>query len=303
MSRANEIVSMLTAGVSVPRFLLPLIAMGLLTTAVSFGLNYSLAAHAERARKAFFENITRGGVRDVVLNGQIFRNRTDNRTWFIAHLKLSSNEFTGVHVIQQDAQDNIVTAYIATTATYVPETREWNFNLAKEVHYDATGNITSEHILPVIHIPNWSETPYRLRSANVRAELLSVPELRDYLHFNSDFPHTLLAPYNTHLQYRVALPWTCLVVVFMAAPLGIGFSRRGILSSVATAIVLVFSMNFLTHLFLALGEGDRIVPWIAAWTPNIIFGTIGLYLLRLRATNRETPGFNPAAFWRKLVAR
>ena len=88
----------------------------------------------------------------------------------------------------------------------------------------------------------------------------------------------------------------------MATPLGIGFSRRGILSSVAAAIVLVFSMNFLTHLFLALGEGDRISPFVAAWAPNLIFLVIGLYLLRLRATNREAPSFNPATLWRNLRA-
>ena len=53
MSRSNEIVSMLTAGVSLPRVLLPLIGIGLLTVAASMALNYSLAPHAELARKNF----------------------------------------------------------------------------------------------------------------------------------------------------------------------------------------------------------------------------------------------------------
>src|SRR6202007_1167977 len=56
MSRANEIVSMLTAGVSVPRVLLPLIAIGLLTVAATAALNYSLAPHAELARKMFLSS-------------------------------------------------------------------------------------------------------------------------------------------------------------------------------------------------------------------------------------------------------
>jgi lipopolysaccharide export LptBFGC system permease protein LptF len=136
----------------------------------------------------------------------------------------------------------------------------------------------------------------------VRSEFLGIPELQEYLRFNADFPKTLLAPFRTQLQYRWALPWTCLVVTIMAAPLGIGFSRRGILASVAVAIALVFAMNFLTHLFLALGEGDRISPLTAAWAPNAIFFFIGLYLLRLRATNREAPSFKPAVLWRSLRA-
>jgi len=85
------------------------------------------------------------------------------------------------------------------------------------------------------------------------------------------------------------LLWVCFVVTLIAAPLGIGYSRRGILSSVATAIILVFAMNFVMHLFLALGEGARISSCAAAWTTNLIFGVLGVILLYFRATNREPP--------------
>jgi lipopolysaccharide export system permease protein len=290
MSRANEIVSMLTAGVSLPRVLLPLVGIGLLTVGVSMALNYSLAPHAELARKALLSQVR--GRPDTFIEGQIFRNRTDARTWFIQNFRLGGNAFTNVQVLQQDANDNIVTNYVATRAFYRPETKTWDLENAKVVHYDQAGNIVDEEIYPSLKVEHWSETPFRLGSANVRAEFLSLPELREYLHFNSDFPATLLAPFRTHLQYRLALPWTCLVVVCIAAPLGIGYSRRGVLSSVAAAVILVFSMNFLVQLFLALGEGDRVSPWIAAWTPNLLFAAIGLYLFYLRASNREAPGFH-----------
>ncbi len=300
MSRANEIVSMLTAGVSLPRVLLPLIGMGLLTVAASMALNYSLAPHSELARKAFLsEAHSRPG---RYIQGQIFRNRTDSRTWFIQNFLPRSTTFNNVQVLQQDAHDNIVTNYIAARAYYRLETKTWELENAKVVHYDQSGNIVDEQIYPSLKIEHWSETPFRLGSANERAEFLSLPELREYLRFNSDFPATLLAPFRTHLQYRLALPWTCFVVVCIAAPLGIGYSRRGVLSSVAAAVFLVFSMNFLVHLFLALGEGARVPAWIAAWTPNILFSAIGLYLLYLRASNREPPSFH-LFIARRIVGR
>ena len=289
MSRANEIVSMLTAGVSLPRVLLPLIGMGLLTVAATMALNYSLAPHAELARKTFISEAQSRPGRTI--QGQIFRNRTDLRTWFVQNFLQRSNTFNNVQVLQQDANDNIVTNYVAARAVYRPETKTWELENARVVHYDQSGNIVDEQFFPSLKIEHWSETPFRLGSANERAEFLSLPELHEYLHFNADFPATLLAPFRTHLQYRLALPWTCFVVVCIAAPLGIGYSRRGVLSSVAAAVFLVFSMNFLVHLFLALGEGYRVPAWIAAWTPNILFMAIGLYLLYLRASNREPPSF------------
>ncbi len=289
MSRSNEIVSMLTAGVSLPRVLAPLLFIGLLTTAGSTALNYSAAPHGEYAHKRLLED-PQSRRQQLGLTAQIFRNRTDNRTWFIQQFFPGENLFNTVHVVQQDANDNIVTNYIVTRAVYHPETHAWEFKQAKVVHYDEAGNITDA--VPYIEslmITDWSETPFRLSSANLRPEHLSVPELRDYLQFNSDFPTALLAPFATHLEYRIALPWTCAVVALIAGSLGIGYSRRGILSSVAAAILLIFAMNFATHLFLALGEGGRISNWAAAWTPNIIFGVIGLVLLYFRATNREPP--------------
>jgi lipopolysaccharide export system permease protein len=289
MSRSNEIVSMLTSGVSLPRILAPLLLIGLLTTAASTALNYSMAPHGEYAHKRLLED-PQSRRQLLGLTAQIFRNRTDNRTWFIQQFYPGENVFNTVHIVQQDANDNIVTAYIVTRALYHPETLAWEFQQLKIVHYDKEGNVTKT--IPYTEslvISDWSETPFRLSSANLRAEHLSVPELRDYLQFNSDFPTTLLAPFATHLQYRVALPWTCAVVALIAGSLGVGYSRRGILSSVAAAILLVFAMNFVMHLFLALGEGARIPTWAAAWTPNIIFGIIGLVLLYYRATNREPP--------------
>ena len=300
VSRSNEIVSMLTAGVSLPRVLLPLMAMGLLTVAASMALNYSLAPHAELARKTFLAEAQSRPGRNI--QGQVFRNRTDLRTWFIQNFRLGDNAFNNVQVLQQDAKDNIVMGYSAARAYYRSETKTWDLENVRLAYYDAAGNITKEEFRPTLTIEHWSETPFRLSSANVLAESLSVPELREYLHFNSDFPPTLLAPFRTHFQYRIALPWTCLVVVCIAAPLGIGYSRRGVLSSVAAAVILVFSNNFLVHLFLALGEGDRVPAWIAAWTPNILFAAIGLYLLYLRASNREAPSFNPFAA-RRIVTR
>jgi hypothetical protein len=61
---------------------------------------------------------------------------------------------------------------LATDAYYEPGRGEWRLERAKVVDYDAAGNITKENIVPTMTISGWSETPYRLDSANVRPEFL-----------------------------------------------------------------------------------------------------------------------------------
>src|SRR2546429_9836073 len=171
MSRANEIVSMLTAGVSLPRVLLPLIGMGLLTVAASMTLNYSLAPHAELARKTF---LTEARARpEAFIQGQIFRNRTDARTWFVQNFRHGGNTVNNVQVLQQDANGNILINYLAIRAFYWPEKTTWDLAEAEVVHYDPAGNIIDEQIYPSLKVEHWSETPFRLGNANEPAEFLS----------------------------------------------------------------------------------------------------------------------------------
>jgi len=85
------------------------------------------------------------------------------------------------------------------------------------------------------------------------------------------------------------VPLQCLVAILIAAPLGIVYSRRGVLAGVASSIFIFAGMLFLEKFFLALGKGDRILPPVAAWGPDAIFGAVGFFLLYLRSTNREMP--------------
>ena len=136
-------------------------------------------------------------------------------------------------------------------------------------------------------IDGWSETPWRIASAMLSADHLSIPELHEYLKLNNDFTPVQLAPFRTYLDYRRALPWGCLVVVFVSAPLGIVYSRRNVFVGVAAAIGIFFLTLFLTNLFLALGRSARVPSFWAAWTPNLLFFTVGLVLLRMRSLNRD----------------
>ena len=133
----------------------------------------------------------------------------------------------------------------------------------------------------------WTETPFRITSSRMDAEQLSVPELREYLASNADFSEAQLAPFRTHLQHRWALPFTCFAVAFIAAPLGIVFSRRAVLASVAGSILIFFVFLFLMFFFLAMGKGNHLSPLVAGWTPDAALLVIGLYLIWLRSTNRE----------------
>lgn len=296
MSRSNEIISMLGAGRSVPRLLLPLIVVGFAASAICLALNYKLAPHAEAVKKTAMEEIAKGKkVEKDAIDGHLFRDRQNNRTWYIRKMRPNSPSLDGVHITQQDAEGNITHKWYSGRANYDAKNKTWVLNRGMEVKFTAEGDIESIDNFERFYrnMRGWSETPWRISSSNLEAQNLSIPELDDYLRHNSDFPDVQLAPYRTYLNHRWAVPWTCLVVVFIAAPLGIVYSRRGVLAGVASSIFIFFGMIFLTNLCLALGKGARVPASVAAWFPNALFAVVGLVLLYFRATNRDVPLLRP----------
>lgn len=289
MSRSNEIISMLGAGRSVVRVLVPLMVVGLVLTGITAFFNYESAPQATGMKKQTVGDIKRGKKKERSIRGHLFKNREEHRLWFASRLSLENGTLQDLQIVQQDSDGNILEQWYAAEGVYDPATKEWILKNARHVMFNPNGELERSEIQNRIALSGFSETPWRLSSSRMKADFLSVPELRDYLYFNSDFPESRLAPYRTHLHYRWAMPTVCFLVVLVAAPCGIVYSRRGVLGGVALAIGLFFSLVLASSLFIALGKGGRVSPFVAAWGPMIAFCAAGLYLLWMRSTNRDLP--------------
>jgi LPS export ABC transporter permease LptG len=296
MSRRNEIISMLTAGISLYRIFLPLVMVGLLMTGVLAALNYQLAPQAGSIRDSLKEEIKTGVKKDRSLTNHLYRNREDRRLWFLTWLDPVSMRATRVEIIQQNESGVVTDTWYGKDGYFLPMSGTWVLDDARHVTVDEGGNLVTTQSLPRMEIRGWHETPWKIASSLMNAEFLSLPELSDYLRYNAEFPRTRLAPFLTHWYYRQALPWVCLVVIFLAGPLGIVTGRQGIMGGVGTAILLFAGLLFSSSLFLALGTGDRIPAWIAGWGPNLVFLVIGLYLFWIKASGRELPKFRLPGF-------
>ena len=151
-----------------------------------------------------------------------------------------------------------------------------------------------------VDIENWPETPWSILSGSILPDSLGVPQLVAYQRANENMPREKLAPFRTHLHHRFAYPWQSFVVVLLAAPLGVSFSRRGAMGGIAAAVIIFFVLMFVNEFFINMGKGGHMVPWLAAWMPNIIFGSIGLVLFQAKIQNKELPKFTPKQWWYSL---
>lgn len=297
MSRFNEIISMLTAGRSVGRMLRPLILVGIALGGLLLWLNYELAPRAEALKKVALEQISRGRKQGEAeaIDGFLFRDRTNNRTWYIRRMRPGQLQFGGVHITQQDENGVLRKRWLAGGAIYDARTKKWTLNKGIAVEFDEKGEVVKIDNFENEYrrMDGWTETPARIFSSRSEAQHLTVPELKDYLENNADFPQVQLAPFQTYLWHRLAVPVQCFILVFIAGPLAIVYSRRGVVGGVAAAMALYVGLYLSTSFFLALGKGGRLSPELAAWVPNAVFFVIGLILLWFRSSNRDLPSLLP----------
>ncbi|HRT70704.1 MAG TPA: hypothetical protein P5308_05030, partial [Syntrophales bacterium] len=53
----------------------------------------------------------------------------------------------------------------------------------------------------------------------------------------------------------------------------------------------------------AFGETGKIPPTVAVWSPNIIMGTLGIYLFVMAANEKPLPFSSPSDFTKNLYER
>jgi Predicted permeases len=86
--------------------------------------------------------------------------------------------------------------------------------------------------------------------------------------------------YEVNRWFKLSLPAMCFVFALCAPPLALRFSRAGAFTGVLLSIVVVF-VAWNTLLFMkAVGFGGYLPPAVAAWSTNVLFTLLGLFLMR-----------------------
>jgi lipopolysaccharide export system permease protein len=83
---------------------------------------------------------------------------------------------------------------------------------------------------------------------------------------------------------KIAIPATCFIIAIFAAPLAVTGPRSGAAWGIAVSLGTTILFLTLIQLFRAVGSGGVMPPAVAAWVPNMMFGVIGLWLMRRAPT-------------------
>jgi lipopolysaccharide export LptBFGC system permease protein LptF len=85
-----------------------------------------------------------------------------------------------------------------------------------------------------------------------------------------------------HLKF--AAPLFALIMAMIAAPFGFRVGNRGRMTGIGVSLAIAIAYRGIGTLFEKIGDLNQLLPPIAAWSPDVVFGLAGLYmLLRMRS--------------------
>jgi len=287
-ARHHEITAIRAAGVSLWRLAAPYFGVGLVGGALLFGLNeWFVPDAAERAEQIKRRRSPDAEASSLEVARQVaFTNDRERRAWQIAEFHFRTAQMLNPKVIEfmPDGSQRWLDAERAGRVNGV-----WTFFNVRLYRVPAGANAVPALLLQTNTLarPDLTETPDEIRSELKisrrlggrveRAADVPLRELLDYLRFHPRPARGDRPWLYTKLHARLAMPWTCVIVVLVALPVGLASDRRNLFVGVAGSIVICFGYFVLGQLGIALGTGGHLPPWVGGWLANVVFGLGGLW--------------------------
>jgi lipopolysaccharide export system permease protein len=290
-SRHHELVAIRAAGISLWRLSAPYLLVGLIFSIVLFASNEFLAPEAsERAERLLHRYQLSSGdfAGSDWQRNLVFRNDRDNRDWHISAYNLKTFEMISPKLAWRKPDGTRVEMFAQKG---VWTNGVWTFRDVQTHLYKnpAGGSAEIRRTTNDVTLPELSETPEQIKSEIKISSLshlsaskkvqLSLAEILNYKRLHRNVTARTRALLETQLHGRLAAPWTSLVVSIIAIPFGAQTGRRNVYVGVASSVFLCFAYFVLMRLGIALGTGGYLTPWLAAWLPNLLFASAGLFLI------------------------
>jgi lipopolysaccharide export system permease protein len=293
-ARHQEITAIRAAGVSLWRLCLPYLCVGFAATLGIFAINELLVPDSSDLADQILERRQKAAAAanpGNIVRGFSFYNASQARKWNMDLYNLDTTEMVNPRVIW-DLPGGVRVWLFANPGRAVYADGAWCFtgNVQEFRDQASVGTPATPYLVTNdLRIP-FSETPEEIRSEiRIAGKLSGLFEARE-----ADIPVTDLLNYlrlhpklsdgggaswlRTKLHGRLAIPWTCLVVVLISVPFGLASGRRNVFVGVAASIFICFLYFFLQQMMLPLGAGGRVPPWVAGWLPNLTFGLAGIIM-------------------------
>ena len=269
LSTDGEITAMRAGGISLRRIMIPFIISAFAISILAFAINDYIVPEAN--------HISQNIIREIVLKKgppnirrNVFFRDAENRYFYINRLD-EQNMIMQDIMIYEMTREKFPRMITAKKGKWVVDT--WKLENGTIYNYDEDGKITYEMSFTNMDIIVKEDLQKFFKNQRTPQEM-SSKELRQQIDIlqqaGADTKN-----FEVDLYMKYSIPFSGLIFVLLGVPLGLRVKRGGKATGIILSIVLVLLYYLLLSTTRSMGRGDMLIPFLAAWLPNMVFGILG----------------------------
>lgn len=284
MAKDNELTILRVSGISTYRILTPLFIMLTTTVALSFMFNEKIVPWTNRASDGIIRKELSKSPPFEILENVVFK-VGKNRHFYIKEIDSEKKEMFNIVIFE----DTHRFPRITTAETAIWNDKTWTLYTGQIYDMQSDGNLTFHDRFESlkIHVDQDIRNFYKRHKSSKE---MDSKELRDRIHtLKKGGISTRALQVEYYLKFSI--PFACFIFGLIGMAFSLSFVRSGkdwwgVIIAIIIAVLVVGLYFFLVAIFRALGKDGQIVPFLAAWFPNILYAILGLGLITYQSLKK-----------------
>jgi LPS export ABC transporter permease LptG/LPS export ABC transporter permease LptF len=288
LQRNNELTAMKATGVSLYRVTVPVLVVAMVVAAGLFAFNETYVPIANRKQEAL-RSVIKGRPAQTFFRPDqkwMFGSQQPNKPAHIFYYQFfdaDHDRFANLTIFEIDPTTFRLTRRIfASTARWEPQIQQWIFEKGWERDFNGD-KVTAYTPFEVRTVTDMPERPQYFKKESLQSQEMTFTQLSRYIRDLSQSGFDTM-PLRVQLNVKLAYPLVTLVMAVLAVPFALSMGRRGSLTGIAAAIGLAVAYWVTAAIFQAMGNVNMLPALLAAWSPDLLFGLAGSYLLLKTST-------------------
>ncbi len=276
LDKTNQVLALKACGVSVYRIALPVLTFALMVSVFIFVIQEYVLPYANQ-RQDNLRNIIKGHpVQTYYQEGRSWIFGEENRLYNYSYFDSERDSFAELSIYHLDIAENRLFQHIyARRATWNATDQSWQLYNGWERSFRGDQlefSTFDEKISPM------NEEPSYFAQEVKESSKMTFLELRDYIaslqQGGFEVDHL-----KTELYKKLSFPVVSFIMSILGIPFAFSIGRKGTLYGVAVGVLLGIVYWGAFGVFGVLGSNGLLSPILAAWGPNLLFGSGGAVLL------------------------
>ena len=274
LSAHKELVAAMGAGLSLARLSIIFFILAGTVSLVQYLLYIDLSPTAGNRRQALIEGLQQHTALKNVYRNVIYKNPRSGTMWYIQELNAGTGSLKQAEIVTLDELGRDKEKYFVAQGNY--REKYWDFAGVRKVEFRSDGSNLPPQDLDRLEAFDLNEAPRQIAADLRPPDESTWPDLYSFITAAYQPSANRMAPYKTEHYNRTASPLLAPVLCLFAFALSIVHERKNRTAAVFNCIVVLIVVFIFQKFSLSLGNGKRISPFMAGWSPILLFGSIGL---------------------------